>query len=91
MGKPVLPTEEQLRELLAFIRGEDKYSFLGGGIHTYPHRETRNIRLHKGCVEMESRGLIFRHIDEPNHVFFKATPNENILKKGKHENQTADK
>ena len=67
-------TDEDLNELLEFIRGSGKYSSLGGGISTYPNGYEYQKKIFAGCVELEKRGLVYRFIDEPEHVHFKASP-----------------
>lgn len=56
--------------LLRFIRGEGEFAFFGSGIHTYPGRGEKEENIYSGCVELERRGLIRRHIDEPGYVCF---------------------
>lgn len=65
-------TEDQLMELLDYIAGKRKFSFLGNGIHTYPNGNENNIKIYSGCLELEKRKLIYRKIDMPDHVFFVA-------------------
>lgn len=61
--------EAQLGELFEFIAGRGKYSFTrGGAMFTYPGRDENRQRLHEGCLELERRGLIRRHEDEPGYV-----------------------
>ena len=62
---PEFVQEADLREMMRFIKGEGKYWFIGIGIHTHPETIQQ-----KYCEELEARGLIYRQIDEKNHVFW---------------------
>lgn len=64
--------EEYLKELFEFISGAGKFWFLGNGISTYPNGDENDREIFCGCLELEKRGLVYRFIDEPNHVLFKA-------------------
>jgi hypothetical protein len=59
-----------LLELLGFIKADGKFSFLPSGIHTYPNRDKDDDIIHNGCLLLESKGLVERTINEPNHVFW---------------------
>jgi hypothetical protein len=61
-------------ELLAFIRGEGKYSAFGGGIWTHPNADDNNRQLHDACLKLEKQGLIRRIQDEPDYVIWGAVP-----------------
>lgn len=65
--------DEHLPELLDFISGNGKFWFLGNGISTYPNGDENHKKIFSGCLKLEERGLVYRFIDEPNHVLFKAT------------------
>jgi len=69
-------TPDNYRELLAFVAGRGRWSFFGGGLHTWPGRGDDAERTHGILCEMERRGLVYRFIDEPDHVCFKATGKE---------------
>lgn len=47
---------EDLKQLLAFIKGEN--SPLGSGIHTHPLVDQNNENIHAACLELEQLGLI---------------------------------
>ena len=68
--------ETALDGLLAFIRGEGPFAMLGPGLHTYPDRDDDG--KHAGCLELERRGLIYRHLDEPGNVVW--MPVEDIIR-----------
>jgi len=65
-------TPEEKAELFNFIKATGNYSFLPGGIHTYPGRDEENQKLFDACLELERDGLIYRTIDDPGHVYFSA-------------------
>ena len=65
--------EEQLNNLLEIIK-DDK---LAPGIHTYPRGDVNNKMLFNGCLELEKQGLIYRKIDEEDHVFWLPIEKEN--------------
>ena len=71
-------TDEELKELLEFISGKGKFWHLGNGIHTYPNGDENNKKIFAGCIELEKRGLVYRFIDEPEHVCFKAHPTQRV-------------
>lgn len=62
---PDFVKEADLREMLRFIKGEGKYKNFGQGIHTYP--DTIHQEL---CLKLEKRGLIFRKVNELDHIFW---------------------
>jgi hypothetical protein len=64
---------DDLDDLYAIIAGKGRFAILGGYLHTYPlMNDVDHIKLHNGCLELERRGRIVRHIDEPDHVCWKA-------------------
>lgn len=67
--------EETLSDLLAFIQGKEKFKYIRLGIISNPTFEDENNKnIHQSCLELEKRGLIYRHLDEPGHVFWRPTP-----------------
>lgn len=62
--------DDGLSELLSFIKGDGKFSFLPSGIHTYPNRDKDDDIIYNSCLLLGSKGLIERTINEPNHVFW---------------------
>ena len=52
--------DDPLTELLDLIRGGNKSHGFGPGITTWPAGDDNNKKLHAGCVQLESRGLIYR-------------------------------
>ena len=65
--------DKDLRELMEIISGTGKWKFLGGiGFHTYPTGDENNKKLFDMCVELEKRSLVYRVIDEQEHVCFRA-------------------
>jgi len=62
---PEFVQEADLREMMRSIKGEGKYRFTGIGIHTCP-----GTIQQKYCEELETRGLIYRQIDEKDHIFW---------------------
>jgi len=50
----------ELMELLEFIRGTGKFHILGEGIHSYPNGDNNNKLIHAGCMELEQQGLIYK-------------------------------
>lgn len=75
-GQWKYPQERGLVSLLDFISGK-VFPFGNGGITTYPQElDDRHARLHAGCLELERRGYIERHLDETtkhgvHHVVWK--------------------
>lgn len=75
-GRPIVdypPSDVALADLLAYIRGEGRYAMLGEGISTYPGHDANHERIYRACCELEQRGLIRRHREEPGHVLFVPT------------------
>lgn len=62
--------EEELEAVLEFISGKGRFSFLGGGVSTYPNREDGEHGLHLACLELERRGLICRRQDDGDHILW---------------------
>lgn len=60
--------EEELKSLFEFIKSEGHLPGSGQNIHTYPSGDPNQELLYAGCAELERRGLLIRHVDEPNHV-----------------------
>ena len=56
---------EDLIELTKFV------GWIGNGIHTFPNGDENNKKIFAECVELEGLGLVYRFIDEPEHVYFK--------------------
>lgn len=56
-------TQAELDELMGLIAGRGRWAWTGRGLHTYP-----GTALHEACVDLERRGNIYRHVDEPDHV-----------------------
>lgn len=68
-------TNEELKELLDFISGKGIFSHLSGGVHTYPISQDEDHRsLFAACIQLENMQLVYRFIDQPDHVCFKAIP-----------------
>ena len=65
-------TDAELNELLGFISGKIRIGSFGNGIHAYPSGDENHKKIFAGCVELEKRGLVYRFIDEPDHVCFVA-------------------
>jgi hypothetical protein len=62
---------DDLTDLLAFIRGEGKWSFFGRGITTYPSEtDDRHQRLHAACLRLEAEGKIRRKLEDERHVMW---------------------
>lgn len=69
-------TESDLQELLEFATGRGKWAWKGSGMCTHPTGDDNALGLHAGCVELERRGLLKRHLDEPGQVVWvSSTPN----------------
>lgn len=45
---------------------------IGGYFHTYPNTGSDYDVAHEGFLGLECRGLVVRHIDESNHICWKA-------------------
>ncbi len=59
------------KNLLAFIKGKDCKSPMGVGISTYPKIEDENNkRIYNMCLDLEKLGLIYRKINDVDHVFW---------------------
>lgn len=52
--------EDDLKELLDFVRGEGKFaSLVSGGMRTFPEAtDANNVAIHSGMLELEKRGLV---------------------------------
>lgn len=57
------PTEEDLAELLALVRGEGRWRWLGPGVTTHPQvvGDANQQRMHGAMLTLEARGLVRRH------------------------------
>lgn len=51
----------ELGDLLEMISGEGKFQFIGKGLTSYPSMDENQQKIHSMCLELESRGLIYRH------------------------------
>ena len=60
--------ESELQELFMLATGQGRWELAGPYMHTYPNGLPDDRRLHDGCLELERRGMLARHIDEPEHV-----------------------
>ena len=58
---------ETLAELLCLIEGDGRYSFLNGGITTYPDD---NKELHAACEQLERLGFIYRKRETSDSVIW---------------------
>lgn len=59
-------TEVELKGILSIINGEEKWGWLGPGIHSY-----NGTKLHDVCLELEKRKLIYRkHDDKIYYVYW---------------------
>ena len=67
----IITSEISLDMLLSFIRGEGKFGGFGEGINSYPNRDANNKKIHAGCLELERRKLIYRHLETDDHIFWK--------------------
>jgi hypothetical protein len=84
VGDRIVEGLQDFTETLKCYRGESLeklYSIiaihpLAVGIHTYPHADKNNQRIHAGCEELERQGRIYRKTDEPNHCFWLPTKQE---------------
>ena len=63
--------DKALDELLQIIKGEGRWAIIGKGITTYPNRDKGNQKIHDGCLELELRGVIERHLVEENYIVWK--------------------
>jgi hypothetical protein len=63
--------ERELQELFKFVTGQGRWAWTGPYMHT--HSDSKNDIVHAGCIELERRGLLKRHTDEPGHVCWVAT------------------
>ena len=56
-------SEDDLAELLAFVRGEGKWAHLGKGITSYPQatNDQNKQNIHAGMLLLEARGNVRRH------------------------------
>ena len=73
---PDFVREADLREILRMIKGEGKYQSLGKGIHAYPKDE----KLNECCLELEKQGLIYRKINEKDHILWMSTATKEVVK-----------
>ena len=64
--------EQQLADLYRFAVGDPPWGWTGPYMHTFP---TGKDDLHAGCLELERRGLLKRHVDELQRiVWVRASP-----------------
>lgn len=62
--------ENELKQLLDFIRGEGVWIAFGQGITTYPDEPDEK---HNACLELERRGLIYRRSETDTYIIWKPT------------------
>ena len=57
------PSVAELAELLAFVRGEGRWSYFGSGITTHPQADSddEQKRIHAAVLILEQRGDVRRH------------------------------
>lgn len=57
------PTDEDLAELLAFVRGEGRWAWLGQGLTSHPQStgDANQQRIHAAMMLLEARGDVRRH------------------------------
>lgn len=69
---------KHLAELLAVISGIGPWGHGSVGFHTHPTGKGKNEgadnMAHVQCMDLEKRGLIFRHFDMPGYVIWVAWP-----------------
>jgi hypothetical protein len=71
MDRGMETEEKNLMDLLAFIRGENHH--YGEGITTHTQKDwieydDRTAKLHQDCLELERRGLLYRHYENDSVI-----------------------
>jgi hypothetical protein len=60
-------SDETLQELLSFIDGSAGH---GVGMRSYITDDLRQQKIHEGCLELERRGKIERHVEDGDMVIW---------------------
>lgn len=76
-GLPPYVYEKAAGDLLDMIRGVGKHQFIGPGVTSYPVGDENNQKIHGLCLDLEQRGLIYRHDENDKAIVWMPTKADN--------------